>query len=578
MDKLSDSFVDETQKSEATWAQLYDSRPWQKYYDAGVPKSLDYPSMPAFSILEEVAQKFPEGVCLHYRGHALTNHETNQLSDRLAAGFYKLGIRKGERVSLLMPNMAQFVLAYFAALKIGAVVVAVNPLYSPREVEHQVNNSGSVVMVVHHRYYPMVKGLQTQTGLRQLIVVEPEDIFQSIESEANPRAPLAEGDEYFSNLIAQNLPENRPMVDVNPEDVALLQYTGGTTGVPKGAVVLHRNLVANTLQLYRWTSVALEEGKESLVLAIPLCHIYGMVCGMLLAIRGACTIILLEDPRDLNAIMLSIQDYQATFFHGVPTLFNAINNHSDVQAGKFNLTSLKRCNSGSAPLMKDTKDRFEALTGASLTDGYGLSEAPTCTHTNPFLENNRTGDGSFGVPIQDTDARVVSLEDGVTILPPGEIGELIVRGPQISSGYHNMPEETASTYRDGWLYTGDIVRMDSQGYFFFIDRKKELIKPGGYQVWPREVEEIIANHPAVLEVAVGGIPDPYRGESVKAWVVLKPGQTMSVDEIRAWCKKDLAPFKVPTQVEFRESLPKTHVGKILRRELVREHNEQEKPQ
>jgi long-chain acyl-CoA synthetase len=228
--------------------------------------------------------------------------------------------------------------------------------------------------------------------------------------------------------------------------------------------------------------------------------------------------------------------------------------------------------------MKGTKERFEHLTGACLTEGYGLTEAPTCTHTNPILGANRTGDGSFGIPIQDTDARVISLEDGKTILPPGEIGELIVRGPQVSAGYHNMSEETAAAYQNGWLYTGDIVRMDEEGFFFFIDRKKELIKPGGYQVWPRDVEEVINTHPSVVEAAVGGIPDPYRGETVKAWVVLKPGKTLSVDEIRAWCKKDLAPFKVPTHVEFRDSLPKTHVGKILRRELVREHNEKEKRQ
>lgn len=568
MTELSDSTI------EAQWAQVYDARPWQKYYDEGVPTSLEYPSVPAFSILEEVAQKYPEKVCLRYRGHALTNDETHRLSDRLAAGFHRLGIRKGERVNLLMPNMAQFVLAYFAALKIGAVVVATNPLYSPREIEHQVNDSGSVVMVLHHRFYPIVKELQPKTGLRQLIVVEPEDIFQSPDAGPVTKAPLADGDVYFADLIAQNTPEDRPKVDVSAEDVALLQYTGGTTGVPKGAIVLHRNLVANTLQLFSWTIVAGEEGKETLVLAIPLCHIYGMVCGMLLSMRSGCTLVLLEDPRDLNAILASIQEHNATFFHGVPTLYNAINNHPDVKAGKVKLTSLKLCNSGSAPLMKGTKELFEGLTGARLTEGYGLTEAPTCTHTNPILGANRTGDGSFGVPVQDTDARVVSLEDGQTILPPGEIGELIVRGPQVSAGYHNMPEETESTYRDGWLYTGDIVRMDEKGFFFFVDRKKELIKPGGYQVWPRDVEEVITAHPAVLEAAVGGIPDPYRGETVKAWVVLKPGQTLGVDEVRAWCKQYLAPFKVPTHVEFRDSLPKTHVGKILRRELIRLHKEQ----
>lgn len=562
------------QFTESQWAQLYDARPWQKYYDVGVPESLQYPAVPAFSILEDVAKKIPDGICIRYRGYALSNHETNEMSNRLAAGLYRLGVRKGEHVSLLLPNMAQFILAYFAVLKIGAVVVAINPLYSAREIEHQVNTSDTVIMVLHKRFYETIKGLQPKTGLRQLIVVEPEDIFQKQETESESRVLLADNDVYFSDLIFSNTFEGRPDVFVGPDDVALLQYTGGTTGVPKGAIVLHRHLVANTLQLYAWTIVAAEYGKETLVLAIPLSHIYGMVCGMLLSMQSGCTIVLLEDPRDLKTIITSIQGHNATFFHGVPTLFNAINNHPDVKDGKVRMSSLKLCNSGSASLMKGTKDLFEALTGANLTEGYGLTEAPTCTHTNPILGANRTGDGSFGIPIPDTDARVVSLEDSKTILPPGEIGELIVRGPQVSAGYHNMPEETESTYIDGWLYTGDIVRMDEEGFFFFIDRKKELIKPGGYQVWPRDVEEVINAHPSVLEAAVGGIPDPYRGETVKAWVVVKPGHDISVDEIRAWCKKDLSPFKVPTHIEFRNSLPKTHVGKILRRELVREHMEQ----
>jgi long-chain acyl-CoA synthetase len=280
---------------------------------------------------------------------------------------------------------------------------------------------------------------------------------------------------------------------------------------------------------------------------------------------------MIPNPRDLKDVLTSIQKYRPTIFPGVPTLYNAINNHPDVQAGKYNLSSIKACISGSAPLMRETKDRFETLTGGKLFEGYGLSEAPTATHCNPMFGENRAG--SIGLPLPDVDARIVSLDDGVTDLPLGEIGELVIKGPQVMKGYHNMPTETENTLRDGWLYTGDIARMDEDGYFYIVDRKKELIKPGGYQVWPREVEEVIMENPKVLEVGVAGVPDPYRGETVKAWVVLKPGETATEEDIKDWCRDHMAKFKVPTLVEFRNELPKTTVGKILRRELIRQDRE-----
>jgi len=279
--------------------------------------------------------------------------------------------------------------------------------------------------------------------------------------------------------------------------------------------------------------------------------------------------VMVPNPRDLKDVLTNIQKYKTTIFPGVPTLYNAINNHPDVLAGKYKLDTIKACVSGSAPLMRETKEKFEALTGGKLFEGYGLSEAPTATHCNPLFGENRTG--SIGLPLPDVDARIVDLDDGVTVLPPGEIGELVIKAPQVFKGYHNMTTETANALREGWLYTGDIARMDEDGYFYIVDRKKELIKPGGYQVWPREVEEVIMENEKVLEVGVAGVPDPYRGETVKAWVVVKPGQSMTEDEVKQWCTERMAKFKVPTQVEFRQELPKTTVGKILRRELVREH-------
>lgn len=304
-------------------------------------------------------------------------------------------------------------------------------------------------------------------------------------------------------------------------------------------------------------------------MAIPLYHVYGMVAGMLFAVRIGASLVMVPDPRDVKDVLDTIQKYRATFYPGVPALYNLINNYQEV--GKYDLSSIKGCISGSAPLLRETKEQFEALTGGVVFEGYGLSEAPTATHCNPMAGENRTG--SIGLPLPDVDVRIISLDDEVTELPVGEIGELVIQGPQVFKGYHNMPTETRNTLRDGWLYTGDIAHMDEDGYFYIVDRKKELIKPGGFQVWPREVEEVIKDHPAVLEVGVAGIPDPDSGEAVKAWVVLKPGETATEEDIIQFCKKEMANYKAPRQVEFRDELPKTTVGKILRRELVQEHKE-----
>jgi long-chain acyl-CoA synthetase len=296
-----------------------------------------------------------------------------------------------------------------------------------------------------------------------------------------------------------------------------------------------------------------------------------MVAGMNFALAAGASMVMVPNPRDLHDVLGTIKKYRPTIFPGVPTLYNAINNHPDVVAGKIDLSSIKACISGSAPLLRETKEKFEALSEGVVFEGYGLSEAPTATHCNPLLGENRTG--SIGLPLPDVDCKIISLDDGTTELPIGEIGELVIKGPQVMKGYHNMPTETANTLRKGWLYTGDIARVDEDGYFYIVDRKKELIKPGGYQVWPREVEEAIAAHPKVLEVGVAGIPDPYRGETVKAWIVLKPGENLSDEEVKDWCKDRLAKYKIPTHIEYRRELPKTTVGKILRRELVRQHKE-----
>ncbi len=556
-----------------------DERPWLKCYDEGAPHHIDYPAVPLFYFLEDSARKYPDKACTIFKGATISYREMNELTDRLAVGLADLGVKKGDRVGIFMPNTPQFVMAYFAILKLGAVVVATNPLYSQREIEHQVNDAGIEVMVVMSNFYNTIKGVQPKTKIRTVIVTNLKETLPAVlsvlfsltkEKKGGFRVQLAQGDVWMKDLIARHKPEDRPKVDVGPEDVALFQYSGGTTGISKGAVALHRNLVANSLQVRKWM-VSAEDGKEIVLMAIPLFHVYGMVAGMNFAMASGASLVMVPNPRDLKDVLTNIQRFKGTIFPGVPTLYNAINNHPDVLAGKYNLSTIKACISGSAPLMRETKEKFEALTGGKLFEGYGLSEAPTATHCNPMFGLNPPG--SIGLPLPDVVCRIINLDDGVTVLPPGQVGELVIQGPQVMKGYHNMPTETANTLRDGWLYTGDIARMDENGYFYIVDRKKELIKPGGYQVWPREVEEVIMENPKVLEVGVAGVPDPYRGETVKAWVVLKPGETATEEELQAWCKERLAKFKVPTEVEFRKELPKTTVGKILRRELVRQHSE-----
>lgn len=566
--------------------ELAQERPWLAHYDSGVPASIEYPPMPLFHFLEEAARKYPDRPCTIFKGAVITFKEMDRLTDQVAGALAGLGVKKGDRVGIFMPNTPQFVMAYFGILKVGGVVVAINPLYTPAEIQHQVNDAGIEVIFVMTNFYHTIKTAQANTRIRTVIATNIKETLPPLmrtlfgllrEKKAGFRIEggLAKGDVWLQDLLKQYPPASRPKVNVRPDDVALFQYSGGTTGISKGAVALHRNVVANTLQVRAWF-VTMEDGKETLLMAIPLFHVYGMVAGMLFAIATGATLVMIPNARDLKDVLENIHKYHPTTFPGVPTLYNAINNHPDVQAGKFHLGSIKACISGSAPLMRETKEKFEALTGGVVFEGYGLSEAPTATHCNPLRGVNKTG--SIGMPMSDVECRLISLDDGETVLPMGEVGELVIRGPQVMHGYHNMPTETENTLRmmkDGgpWLFTGDIARMDEDGYFYIVDRKKELIKPGGFQVWPREVEEAITANPKVLEAGVAGIPDPYRGETVKAWIVLKPGETMTEDEVRAWCKESLAPYKVPTQIEFRSELPKTTVGKILRRELVRQHKE-----
>ena len=561
------------------------TRPWLAHYDMGVPQTIEYPKAPLFHFLEEASRKYPDHACTIFNGAVISYREMNALTDHMAAALVELGVKKGDRVGIFMPNTPQFVIAYYGILKAGGVVVAVNPTYPPDEVLTPVNDANIEIMFTLTRFYKVLKTVREKSKLKRIIVSNIKETLSPImrvlftllkeKKGGDHLENVDSGDLWMKDLLAKHANSPRPKVDVSPDDTALFQYSGGTTGVPKGAVAMHRNVVANTLQIKNWMT-GLDEGKEVVLMGIPLFHVYGMVAGMNFAMASGASMVMIPNARDLKDVLKNISKHKATIFPGVPLLYNGINNHPDVKAGKYDLSSIKACISGSAALMRETKEQFEKLTGGKVFEGYGLSEAPTATHCNPLNGVNKTG--SIGMPLPDVDVKIISLDDGETEMPQGEIGEVTIHGPQVMKGYHNMPTETANTLRqmkDGktWLFTGDIARMDEDGYFYIVDRKKELIKPGGFQVWPREVEEAIMSHPKVLEVGVGGIPDPNRGETVKAWIVVKPGEELTVEELKAFCKEHLAPYKVPTHFEFRKELPKTTVGKILRRELVRQHKE-----
>ncbi len=551
-----------------------EAKPWLKQYDAAVPAAINYPAVPLTAFLEEAALVYGERDALVYRDQTIRYGDLERLTDRLAQALVRWGLRKGEVVGLLMPNWPQFVASFFAVLRAGGVAAAVNPAYKARELEFQLKDSGAVMVIAQMESYDLLQSVRAKTAVRTIALTGSEDgVRMGDWLHGTPHPPrdlpaLQAGDVWLGAWAAEGEPVSLPVV--GPEDAAIFQYSGGTTGVPKAAVGLHRNLTANTLQFRAWLS-GLQDGQETSLLAIPLYHVYGMVVGMCVSLRLGARMVLQPDSRDLNEILRLIQTYQPAFYPGVPAMYAALNQHPDVVSGTVSLRSIRACISGSAPLLREVQERFEALSGARLMEGYGLSEAPTATHCNPMFGEKRPG--SIGLPLPDVDCRLVSLEDPTREVAAGEIGELTLRGPQVMAGYHGMLEETAAALRDGWLFTGDVARMDADGYFYLVDRKKDLIKVGGLQVWPREVEEVLVEHPAVSEAVAAGVPHPVRGEVVKAWVVLRAEKAVSAEELREWCEQRLASFKTPVEIVFRQQLPRSMVGKLLRRELVREHLE-----
>ncbi len=551
-------------------------RPWYQHWPQGVPKTIDYPDIPVHALLRNTAKAHPEWPALRFYGKRTTFRELDDQADRFAAGLRRIGVKPGDRVSLLLPNAPHFFVAFFGVLRAGAIVVQTNPLYTPRELQNLYNDAGVETVVVMDLFWHNLIRAKPNTPVKRVVLCDVKEALPSPLRQLYPirkRGDLKRQGHWpleipqepwvhrFSELLAtQGQPGTEPAV--NPrEDVAVLQYTGGTTGTPKGAMLTHRNLVANALQVQAWLPTRGPD-QERFLAVIPLFHVYGLTTALTGPVARGAESIIHPNPREIQAILKLINKTKPTIFPGVPTMYIGILRHPKLS--KYDLHSIKACISGSAPLPNEVRHEFERVTGGRLVEGFGLTEASPVTHCNPLEGLIKEG---IGLPFPDTDSKIVDMEDPSKDVPQGGIGELAIRGPQVMKGYWHKPEETANVLHDGWLLTGDIAKMDEDGYFFIVDRKKDMILCSGYNVYPREVEEVLFMHPAVQEAAAIGIPDPYRGESVKAYVVLKPGTAATAEEIIAFCKGKLAPFKVPKQVAFEKELPKTMVGKVLRREL-----------
>jgi long-chain acyl-CoA synthetase len=561
------------------------TKPWLQFYDEGVPARIDYPPVPLDRLLADSAARHPRRPAIIFGGRVgtrvldkgITYRELDDSVNRFAAVMQKLGVKKGDRVAMFMPNCPQLVTAIYGTIRAGGVAVPCNFLYSAEEIEHQLNDAGAEIVVTLSTYYKRIHSIRANTRLRHVIVTNIKECFPPFlrllftlakEKKEGHRVDLvSEGDFWFQQLLGAAPPVFKA-VKVGPEDTACLIYTGGTTGVPKGARLLHRNLVSNAVAGSHWSHS--REAEEVSIGALPFFHSYGMTAVMNMTIATAGTMVLIPDPRDVLHIMGAIGKHRATFFSAVPTSYIRVSNHP--QVGEFDLSSIRVCLSGAAPLPVKVQERFQALTGGDLVEAYGLTEASPATHVNPLGRNKI---GTIGTPWPDTDARIVDPLAGEEEMPVGEIGELIIQGPQVMKGYWQRPTETANVLREHpalgpglWLHTGDIARMDEEGYFQIVDRKKDMIICSGFKIFPRDVEEVLFKHPAVQLAGVVGISDEYRGETVKAFVVLKESMIASEEEIIAFCSEHLAKYKVPTSVEFREELPLSAMGKVLRRELA----------
>jgi long-chain acyl-CoA synthetase len=552
---------------------------WLQHYDQGVPDTLSpYPDRTLLDDLAEAVAERPDAPALLFKGRTVTHGELDRLSDVFAAALAGLGVAPGDRVALLLPNCPQFLIGELGAWKAGAIVVPLNPIYTEQELEGALRRTGAETILLLTPFYRRIKAVQPRTALTTVVATNVKEYLPPLlrvlftlakERRDGHRVTLDDGDLWLGDLLDRHRGAPRP--PVGPDDRAVILMSGGTTGTPKGVVGLHRHYTTTGRQLGTWLQAGTTPWDDVIMAALPLFHSFANIGIQSVAFRNHNAMALVPNPRDLDDLLSTIAKTRPTAFSGVPTLFNALLHHPKVRAGKVDFSSIKVCFSGAAPLLAETKRRFEELTGGRIVEGYSLTEAMLACAVNPVEGPNKIG--SVGMPLPDVEVRVVDPAGGGR-LPAGEVGEILIRAPQLMAGYWDDPEETAITVRthDGerWLHTGDLGYLDDDGYLFIVDRMKDLIKTHGYQVWPREIEEVLASHPAVAEVGVAGVPDDAKGEVAKAWVVLAAGGQANAEELRAFCRERLAPYKVPATVEFRSELPKTMVGKVLRRALTAE--------
>ncbi|CAH0129760.1 Long-chain-fatty-acid--CoA ligase [Peribacillus sp. Bi96] len=551
------------------------NKPWQAMYPEQIPAALSYEDKPLYSFLKESAEEFPDKVSIHFQGKELTYQEVYESALKFAAYLKGIGLQKGERVAVMLPNCPQGVISFFGILMAGGVVVQTNPTYTERELEYQMKDSGAKMILVMDILFPRVTAVASRTGIEHIIVTA---IKEYLPFPKNLIYPFIQKKQYgivinvehagnhhlFTEIMKRKIPEEvAEPIDVD-KDLALLQYTGGTTGFPKGVMLTHKNLLANTKMCNAWLYKN-KRGEERVLAILPFFHVYGMTTVLVLSVMEGNTMIIM--PKfDVKATLKTIQKQKPTMFPGAPTMYIGLLNHPDI--AKYDLSSINACISGSASLPLEVQEQFENITGGKLVEGYGLSETSPVTHAN-FIWDQPRVKGSIGLPWPDTDSVILSLET-FDELPPNEIGEIAIKGPQVMKGYWNRPDETESTFKNGWLLTGDLGYMDEQGFFYVVERKKDTIIAGGFNIYPREVEEVLYEHEAIQEVVVAGIPDPYRGETVKAYVVLKKDARATEEELDDFARKNLASYKVPRSYEFRDELPKTMIGKVLRRVLIEE--------
>lgn len=554
------------------------ARPWLEHYDAGVPHSVEAFSEPLFAYLDAAAARYPRRTALIFQNTRLSYKELRRRAEIFAASLRLLGVNPGDRVALMLPNLPQTIIAFWGVLKAGGVLVMTNPLYMETEIIHHMENSEAEHLILLDLLWPKIAPLRERLPIRRYIVTGivdalrfPLDCLYRLKSGREHPVPgvpfdgetvlawkeMFDTDKRFSVQLRN---ANRTL--------AMLQYTGGTTGLPKGVMLTHGNLGVNCRQII----AVLQEGPEtphSFVALLPFFHVYGLSTGVIIPAALAATSLPLPRyvPQD---VLKLIQKHKPTIFPGAPSVYISLMQQKNLAS--YNLRSIRLCVSGSSPLSEEHFRRFQEITGATIVEGYGLTEASPITHINPLQSDNQKS-GSIGMPLPGTDARIVDMEGGSLTLPPGKLGELLIRGPQVMEGYWKCGDETASALRNGWLYTGDLAIMDEDGYFRIVDRKKDMVIVAGYNVYPREVDEVLLEHPKILEAVAVGVQDPTRGETLKAYVVPRPGETLTRAEVIAWCRAKLAAYKIPRQVEFRDSLPKSIVGKVLRRALRAEEDQ-----